>query len=137
MHLLNVLEYRSMAKKAISVLIQMPTTYLSKSGFSCLREIKSRKRNSITPIDTLMGEQLKRVSFLSLKCWLIISNNKKHNNFLNLLCALPCVILSADCSAIVFLHVTFNVTCCLISNFRHRVHELVTRFFRVHQSKKG
>ena len=53
-HLLNVPEYRSIAKKAISVLIQMPTTYLCESGFSCLCEIKSRKRNSITHIDPLM-----------------------------------------------------------------------------------
>ena len=53
-HLLNVPEYRSIAKKAISVLIQMPTTYLCESGFSCLCEIKSRKRNSITYIDPLM-----------------------------------------------------------------------------------
>ena len=53
-HLLNVPKYRSIAKKAISVLIQMPTTYLCESGFSCLCEIKSRKRNSITHIDPLM-----------------------------------------------------------------------------------
>ena len=53
-HILNVPEYRSIAKKAISVLIQMPTAYLCKSGFSCLCEIKSRKRNSITHIDPLM-----------------------------------------------------------------------------------
>ena len=32
----------------------MPTTYLCESGFSCLCEIKSRKRNSITHIDPLM-----------------------------------------------------------------------------------
>ena len=38
----------------------MPTTYLSKSGFSCLREIKSRKRNSITSIDTLMRGAIKK-----------------------------------------------------------------------------
>ena len=53
-HLLNVPEYRKIAKKAISVLIQMPTTYLCESGFSLLCEIKSRKRNSITHIDPLM-----------------------------------------------------------------------------------
>ena len=58
------------------------------------------------------GEQLKRISFFSLKCWSAICNSKKNikDNFLNLLCALPWVILSADCSAIVFLHVIFNVT---------------------------
>ena len=39
------------------------------------------------------------------------------DNFLNLSCALFCIILSADCSAIVFLHVNFNVGFCLISKF--------------------
>ena len=37
---LNVPEYKCIAKKAISVFIQMPTTYLCESGFSCLCEIK-------------------------------------------------------------------------------------------------
>ena len=41
-HLLIVPKYKSIAKKAISVLVQMPTTYLRESGFSCLGEIKSR-----------------------------------------------------------------------------------------------
>ena len=53
-HLLNVPEYRSIAEKAISMLIQMPATYLCKSVFSYLCEIKSRKRSSITHIDPLM-----------------------------------------------------------------------------------
>ena len=35
-HLLNVPEYRSMAEKVISILIQMPMMYLCKSSFSCL-----------------------------------------------------------------------------------------------------
>ena len=43
-HLLDVPEYRSIAEKAICILIQMPITYLCESGFSCLCEIKSRKR---------------------------------------------------------------------------------------------
>ena len=60
-HLLNVPEYRSIAKTAISVLIQMPTTYLRGSVFSCLCEIKSRKRNSITHIDSLMRGAIKKV----------------------------------------------------------------------------
>ena len=47
------------------------------------------------------------------------------------------VFCSADCSAIVFLHLTFNVTFCFISKFGHRVHKLVTRFFRVHHNKTG
>ena len=53
-HLLDVPEHRSIAEKAICILIQMPTTYLCKSGFSCLCKIKSQKRNSITHIDPLM-----------------------------------------------------------------------------------
>ena len=46
--------------KAISVLIQMPTTYLRESRFSCLFEIKSLKKNPITPINTLMREAIKK-----------------------------------------------------------------------------
>ena len=59
-HLLNVPEYRKIAKKAISVLIQMPTTYLCESGFSCLCEIISRKRNSIELIDPLMRGEIEK-----------------------------------------------------------------------------
>ena len=47
------------------------------------------------------------------------------------------VIRSADCSAIVFLHVNFNVAFCLISNFKQRVHGLVTRLLRVHRHEKS
>ena len=57
--------------------------------------------------------------------------------FLNLLCALPCVIFSAHCNAIVFLHVNVSVAFCLISNFKRRVLELATRFFGVHHNEKG
>ena len=52
-HLLNVPKYRSIAKKAISIFVQMPTTYLYENGFSFLYEIKSHKRNLITHIDWL------------------------------------------------------------------------------------
>ena len=76
---------------------------------------------------------------LGIESWLIIRKSKKviKDNFLNLLCALSCVAFSADCSAIVFLHVNFKVDFYLISNFKLRVHELVTRVFRVHHNKKG
>ena len=47
----NVPEYRSIAKKAIFVLMQIPTTYLCESDFSCLCVIKSRKKNFITHMD--------------------------------------------------------------------------------------
>ena len=53
-HLLNVPQYWNIAKYAISVLIKMPTTYLCESVFSCLCEIKSRKRNSIERTYLLM-----------------------------------------------------------------------------------
>jgi len=76
-HLLNVPEYRSIAEKAISMLIQMPATDLCQSGFSYLCETKSRKRSSITHIDPLMREQLKRRLFLGLSCWLLTCNIKK------------------------------------------------------------
>ena len=119
-------------------MIQMPTTYLCESGFSCLCEITSCKRNSFTPIDPLMRGQLKRISFLGLECWLIKCNSKKviKHNFLNLWCASSCVILSANCGPIVFLHINFSEAFCLISSFKHMVQELVTRFFRVQHKRK-
>ena len=42
-HLLKVPEYRSLAEKAVAMLILMPRTYLCESAFSCLCEIKSGK----------------------------------------------------------------------------------------------
>ena len=136
-----MLEYKAIAKKVISILIQMPTTYLCESVFSRLCEIKSRKTNSVTLIDPLMMGVaiLKRISFLGLECWLIICNTKNgiKDNFLNLFCALPCVIFNPDCRAIVFLYVIFNVAFCLTLNFKPRVYELVTGFFRVHHYEKG
>ena len=76
---------------------------------------------------------------LGIECRLIKRNSKKviKDNFLNSMCALTCVVFSADCSAIVLLQVNFKVDFYLISNFKLRVHELVTRVFRVHQNKKG
>ena len=87
----------------------MPSTYLCESGFSCLFEIKSRKRNSCAHIDPLMRGAIKNDIFPRLERWLIKCNSKIviKDNFLNLWCALSCVILSADCSPIVFLHVYF------------------------------
>ena len=52
--LLEFSEYKNLAKKAIAVLVQMPTTYLCEEGFSGLVEIKSKKRNSLLDIDSLM-----------------------------------------------------------------------------------
>ena len=59
-HLLNVPEYRSIAKKAFSVLIPIAAASLCKSVFSCLCEIKFDERNSITRIDPLMREAIKK-----------------------------------------------------------------------------
>ena len=47
-------EYKKLAQKAITILIQMPTTYLCKESFFNLVEIKSKKRNSLHNIDSLM-----------------------------------------------------------------------------------
>ena len=51
--LVEFLEYKNLAKNAIAVLVQMPTTHLCEEGFSGLDEIKSKK-NSILDIDSLM-----------------------------------------------------------------------------------
>ena len=116
----------------------MPITYLCESVFSCLREIKSRKRNSITHYDRLMRGAIKKdiIPRFGISVDKMQQQKVIKDNFLNLCCALSCVILSADCSASVFLHVNFSVAFCLISNLKHRVHELVTRFCRVHHSEK-
>jgi len=42
------------------MLIQMPTMYLYKSGYSCLCEIKSQKRKSITHIDPFMRVEIEK-----------------------------------------------------------------------------
>ena len=52
--LLEFSKYKNLAKKANAVLVQIPTTYLCEEGFSSLVEIKSKKRNSILDIDSLM-----------------------------------------------------------------------------------
>lgn len=46
--------YSEIAKKAISKLVIMPTTYLAEKGFSALVNIKTRKRNKLKNIDELM-----------------------------------------------------------------------------------
>ena len=48
---------------------------------------------------------------LGIECWLIIRKSKIviKDNFLTLLSALSCVVFSADCRAIVFLHNNFKV----------------------------
>ena len=141
-HLLNVPEYRSIAKRVISIFIQMPTMYLCENVVSFLYEIKSRKRNLITHIDPLRTNEgaIKKDIIPQFGMLVYIMQQQKKvikDNFSNLLCALSCVILSANCSEIVFLHVSFNMVFCLISNFKQRVHKLVTRFFRVHHNEKG
>ena len=56
--LLSILEYQTLSQKAISILVRMPSTYHCKQEFSSLVEIKSKKRNSIKDVDTLMREAL-------------------------------------------------------------------------------
>ena len=53
-YLLKFHEYEKLAQKAIAILIQMPTIYLCEEIFSTLSEIKSKKRNSIHDIGSLM-----------------------------------------------------------------------------------
>ena len=45
-HLLEFLECKNLAKRAIDILVQMFTTYLCEEGFSSLVEIKSKKLNT-------------------------------------------------------------------------------------------
>ena len=59
MQLWHVPEYKKLAEKPISLLIQSPSTYLCESGFSTLSQIKTKQRNSIEKIDRLMRGALK------------------------------------------------------------------------------
>ena len=49
----HVPEYKKLAEKAISLLIQSQSTYLCESGFSTLSQIKTKQGNSIEKIDQL------------------------------------------------------------------------------------
>ena len=53
-YLLKFSKYKKLTQKAIAILIQMPTTYLCEEIFSNLVEIKSKKRNSLHDINSLM-----------------------------------------------------------------------------------
>ena len=59
-YLLKLLKYKKLAQKAIAILTQMPTTCLCKESFSNLVEIKSKKRNSIHDIDSLMRGMIEK-----------------------------------------------------------------------------
>ena len=58
--LLEFLEYKNLAKRAIDILVQMPTTYLCEEEFFSLVEIKSKKRNSILGIDSSMRGRVEK-----------------------------------------------------------------------------
>ena len=53
-YLLKLHEYKKLTQKAVAILIQMPTIYSCEESFSNLLEIKSKKRNSIHDINSLM-----------------------------------------------------------------------------------
>ena len=46
--------YKTIALKALQVVVLMPTTYLSEKGFSCLVELKTKKRNALKCVDSSM-----------------------------------------------------------------------------------
>ena len=52
--LLKIPEYRSVAIKALSVLIQTPSTYLCEAGFSAMTFIKNKQRNALLDLDSCM-----------------------------------------------------------------------------------
>ena len=57
---LNLLSIRLLLK-TLQQLVLMPTTYMSEKGFSCLVEIKSKKRNALTGVDSLMRGTLEEL----------------------------------------------------------------------------
>ena len=59
--LLEFPEYKTIALKALQELVLMPTTYLSEKGFSCLVELKTKKRNALKCVDSSMRVALERL----------------------------------------------------------------------------
>ena len=59
-YLLKFPEYEKLAQKAIAILTQMPTVYFCEESFSNFVEIKSKKRNSIHDIDSLMRKVIEK-----------------------------------------------------------------------------
>lgn len=53
-------EYKSIALKACQPLIMMTTTFLSEQGFSTLVELKSKRRNSLQYVDSVMRVALEK-----------------------------------------------------------------------------
>ena len=97
--------------------------------------IKPLKRSLITHIDPLIRGVIKKD--IIPRFGMLVDNMQQQkaikDNFLNLLSALSWV----SRSAVVMLHLNFNVAFCLIANFKRRLHKLFRRFFRVHHNKKG
>ncbi|XP_045139254.1 SCAN domain-containing protein 3-like [Portunus trituberculatus] len=52
--LLGIPEYQELARMAMTYLVRMPTTYLAEKGFSNLVDIKTKKRNQLQDVDSLM-----------------------------------------------------------------------------------
>ena len=47
-------EYQAVATAALEKLVLMPTTYLCEKGFSCLVELKTKKRKRLQCLDVVM-----------------------------------------------------------------------------------
>lgn len=56
--LLDIPEYKNLAEQAITVFVQMPTSYLREQGFSSLVLVKTNKRNAILNLGPLMRVSL-------------------------------------------------------------------------------
>ena len=76
------------------MLIQMPATYLCKSVFSYLCEIKSRKRSSITHIDPLMRGTIEKEI---IPRFVLMANNMQQQT-LNIISS---IFLRVSCNTVV------------------------------------
>ena len=54
-------EYPSLSKKAVTILLQISTSYLCELGFSTLTNIKTKKRERLTDLDEEMWEALSNI----------------------------------------------------------------------------
>ena len=57
-------EYKKIALKTLHQLVLMPTIYLSEKGFSSLVKLRTKKRNALKCVDSLMRVALEKLIYL-------------------------------------------------------------------------
>ena len=76
--LLESPEHKKIALKALRELVLMPTTYMSEKEFSCLVELKTKKRNTLKDVCLLMRGALEEL--IQPQCEKLITEIQEHPN---------------------------------------------------------